>query len=133
MNLHFIVLKCMPHSTFLADDDDEFDEDSIPGFTHPSLATPLSPHSNKGKGRAPEQLGPAPAANLPSSPVSGNIGSVPNAGPRPTRSTVGGVQVEMRLVVFELMISSPCSWHTLSSHTGVDTLDEPVSTTIVST
>ncbi|CCM00112.1 uncharacterized protein FIBRA_02139 [Fibroporia radiculosa] len=94
-----------------ADDDDDLDEESIPGFTHPSLATPLSPHINKGKGRAPEQPRSASAANFPTSPVSGNIGSAPNVGPRPARSTVGGVQVEMR-------------------YTGVDTLDEPVSTTI---
>ncbi|KAJ7903459.1 hypothetical protein B0H14DRAFT_2664964 [Mycena olivaceomarginata] len=83
-----------------ADDDDDLDEDSIPGFTHPALA-PQSP---------PEQLAaPSSSRNGPASPsLSGNIGSGPA---RPTRSTVGGVQVERR-------------------YSGGDTLDEPVSATI---
>ncbi|KAJ6531885.1 hypothetical protein B0H19DRAFT_1189095 [Mycena capillaripes] len=97
-------------SQFIQNDDDS-DEDDIPGFTHPGLA-PQSPQPfSKGKGRArePEQLAPPSSRNGPASPsLSGNIGSGPA---RPARSTVGGVQVERR-------------------YTGDDTLDEPVSTTI---
>jgi len=99
------------HSQFIqADDDDDLDEDDIPGFSHPSLA-PQSPLPHKGKGRArePEQLAPPSSGNGRTSPsLSGNIGSGPA---RPTRSTVGGVQVERR-------------------YTGGDTLDEPVTVTI---
>ncbi|KAJ7158669.1 hypothetical protein C8R46DRAFT_1109846 [Mycena filopes] len=98
------------HSQFIqADDDDDIDEDDIPGFSHPTL--PQSPLPNKGKGRArePEQLAPPSSGNGRSSPsLSGNIGS---GAARPTRTTVGGVQVERRF-------------------SGADTLDEPVSTTI---
>jgi len=93
-----------------ADDDDDLDEDAIPSFTHPSLATPQSASSVKGKSRAPEQLD-LPSLGNASIPVSGNIGGTPNGGSRPTRSVVGGVQVERRQV-------------------NVDTLDEPISTTI---
>ncbi|KAF7312397.1 Protein YIP [Mycena indigotica] len=91
-----------------ADDDDEFDEDSIPSFSHPTIPSPQSPAPFKGKGRArePEQLAPPSGANVRvSSPLSGNIGS------GPVRSAVGGVQVERR-------------------YTGIDTLDEPVSKTL---
>jgi hypothetical protein len=99
-----------------ADNDDEFDEDNIPGFSHPSLAA-QSPLPDKGKGRAqPEQLAPpSSAGGRPQSPnVSGNIGSSNangGAGGKGARRTFGGVQVETR-------------------YTGVDTLDEPVTTTI---
>ncbi|PCH36150.1 Yip1-domain-containing protein [Wolfiporia cocos MD-104 SS10] len=93
-----------------ADDEDDLDEDAIPGFTHPTLASPQSADSAKGKGRAQEQLA-APSGAYPGTPVSGNIGGATSGGPKPARSTVGGVQVEMR-------------------YTGIDTLDEPVSTTI---
>ena len=76
---------------------------------------------DKGKGRAqfvPEQLAPPPTtAGRPVSPtVSGNIGSSSSshgASRTANRQLVGGVQVETR-------------------YTGVDTLDEPVSKTIVS-
>ncbi|KAI0078742.1 Yip1-domain-containing protein [Panus rudis PR-1116 ss-1] len=85
-----------------ADDDDDLDEEAIPGFTHPSVPTTPQPQ-DKGKGRAAEQ---------PTTPLSGNIGSAPSgAQPSSSRRTVGGVQVETR-------------------YTGVDTLDEPISTTI---
>ncbi|EGN91921.1 hypothetical protein SERLA73DRAFT_147983 [Serpula lacrymans var. lacrymans S7.3] len=92
-----------------ADNDDDLDEENIPGFTHPSLA---SPPQDKGKGRAPEQLA-EPSGNTTSpTGVSGNIGSSNgSAQSKPARQTIGGVQVETR-------------------HTGVDTLDEPVTTTI---
>jgi len=95
-----------------ADNDEDFDEDNIPGFAHPSIAAQLP---DKGKGRAPpEQLAPPSAAGgRPQSPnISGNIGSSDRtAGSGDSRRTIGGVQVETR-------------------YTGVDTLDEPVMTTI---
>ncbi|KAF9804475.1 hypothetical protein IEO21_09376 [Rhodonia placenta] len=97
-------------SQFIQADDDDLDEDAIPGFTHPSLGTPLSASMNKGKARASEQLA-TPTGGYAASPVSGNIGSAPNGVPRSERSTVGGVQVEMRT-------------------TQLDTLDEPIATTI---
>ncbi|KAF5326751.1 hypothetical protein D9619_004412 [Psilocybe cf. subviscida] len=96
------------------DDDDDLDEESIPGFAHPGMTSPLS--LDKGKGRAtymPEQLAP-PGTSVPqvSSPVvSGNIGSSSQGSSRPARQTVGGLQVETRF-------------------SGGDTLDEPVTTTI---
>ena len=81
------------------DDDDDLDEDNIPGFSHPGLASPLSPN-NKGKGRArePEQLAQPSGQNgsVPSG-LSGNIGSASGGnGPRSARQTVGGIQVETR-------------------------------------
>ncbi|KAI0635977.1 Yip1-domain-containing protein [Trametes polyzona] len=102
-------------SQFIEADDDDLDEEAIPGFTHPGLAS--SPHSpaaaDKGKARAPEQL--APPSGSGSANVSGNIGTPVNgsapSGQRANRRTVGGVRVETR-------------------YTGVDTLDEPVTTTI---
>ncbi|KAJ7104063.1 hypothetical protein B0H15DRAFT_808287 [Mycena belliarum] len=102
-----------PHtanSQFIQADDDDFDEDSIPGFSHPTLPqSPVPPSKGKGRAREPEQLAPPSSANGRASPsLSGNIGS---GAPRPARSTVGGVQVERRF-------------------SGGDTLDEPVSTTI---
>ncbi|KIP07626.1 hypothetical protein PHLGIDRAFT_89264 [Phlebiopsis gigantea 11061_1 CR5-6] len=74
-----------------------------------------SPHSaipDKGKGRATEQLGtPSGATEFPRTPLSGNIGSAPSGVPGSARRMVAGVQVETR-------------------NTGVDTLDEPITTTI---
>ncbi|KAJ8488206.1 hypothetical protein ONZ51_g3715 [Trametes cubensis] len=107
-------------SQFIEADDDDLDEESIPGFTHPGLAT--SPHTpsaaDKGKARAPEQLAPPSglaAGGSLTAGVSGNIGTPVNGsapgGPKASRRMVGGVQVETR-------------------YTGVDTLDEPVATTI---
>ncbi|PFH53173.1 hypothetical protein AMATHDRAFT_138307 [Amanita thiersii Skay4041] len=98
-----------------ADDDDDLDEESIPGFSHPALASAQSPRLiDKGKGRAREidQLA-SPSANggIPNAPLSGNIGSAPSGAQRPTRQTVGGVRVETR-------------------YSGLDTLDEPITTTI---
>ncbi|KAI8969496.1 Yip1-domain-containing protein [Trametes punicea] len=106
-------------SQFIEADDDDVDEEAIPSFTHPGLAS--SPHppgsagaadNSKGKARAPEQLAPPSGS---AAGVSGNIGTPANgsapAGQRPNRRMVGGVQVETR-------------------YTGVDTLDEPVMTTI---
>ncbi|KAK7050924.1 hypothetical protein VNI00_005036 [Paramarasmius palmivorus] len=93
-----------------ADDDDDFDEENIPGFAHPSMG-PQSPQPDKGKNRVrePEQL--AQPNGTSSSGLSGNIGSSSSGPSRPARQTVGGIQVETR-------------------YSGVDTLDEPVSTTI---
>lgn len=79
---------------------------------------------DKGKGRAqfvPEQLAPPPTASKAGRPVSptvsGNIGSSSSSSQGASRTAnrqlVGGVQVETR-------------------YSGVDTLDEPVSKTIVS-
>ncbi|TFK75189.1 Yip1-domain-containing protein [Pluteus cervinus] len=95
------------------DDDDEFDEEHIPGFSHPAVAqSPLPKDKGKTRAREPEQLAP-PTGNIGSSSsnVSGNFGSLPGRSAGPTRQTVGGVRVETRF-------------------TGVDTLDEPVSATI---
>jgi len=99
-----------------ADDDDDLDEENIPGFSHPALSPQHAPVVDKGKGRAnytPEQLAP-PSTSIgrPTSPVvSGNIGSSSQSAPRGNRQTLGGVQVETRF-------------------SGGDTLDEPVTTTI---
>ncbi|ETW83166.1 hypothetical protein HETIRDRAFT_417152 [Heterobasidion irregulare TC 32-1] len=88
-----------------ADDDDDLDEDSIPGYSHPD---PISPLPDKGKARAPEQL--ASPSSLPT--ISGNIGSSSGAPRQPsTRQTVGGLRVETRT-------------------SGADTLDEPITATI---
>jgi len=90
-------------SQFIQADDDDLDEEALPSFSGPSLPSDNIPNgADKGKGRATE-------ANS----ISGNIGS--SAGGSATnaaRRTVGGVRVETR-------------------YTGVDTLDEPVTTTIV--
>ncbi|KAK7463526.1 hypothetical protein VKT23_006874 [Stygiomarasmius scandens] len=94
-----------------ADDDDEFDEENMPGFGVASQ--PSTPVVDKGKIRArePEQL--APPSNGGPASLSGNIGSSSSGNaPRSARQTIGGVQVETR-------------------YTGVDTLDEPVSKTIM--
>jgi len=94
-----------------ADDDDDFDESAIPGFSHPSLSSnPHSPTPDKGKSRAHEQLA-QPSTLASSGPLSGNIGTSSNSGAPNARRTVGGVQVESR-------------------SGGMDTLDEPITTTI---
>ncbi|KAJ3479530.1 hypothetical protein NLI96_g8999 [Meripilus lineatus] len=92
-----------------ADDDDDLDEEDIPGFSHPEL-TPNSGVYDKGKGRAAEQLGTPTGGPAPRTPLSGNIGT-PTGAPKATRTTVGGVRVETR-------------------YTGADTLDEPITKTI---
>lgn len=84
---------------FVVDDDDDLNDDDIPGFAHPALATPTIP--DKGKGRAlpePEQLAPSSSSTGPA--VSGNIGNSSQTTPRPAnRQTVGGIQVETRWVL----------------------------------
>ena len=90
-----LAVVCLVILIYFADDDDDLDEDSIPGFSHPTI--PYSPGpGTKGKGRArePEQLAPPSSGNGRAGPsLSGNIGSDPA---RPARSTVGGIQVERR-------------------------------------
>ena len=79
------------------DNDDNFDEDNIPGYTHPSLDSNVnSPAPNKGKSREhPEQLAPPSLASAPRGPsLSGNIGS--SGATKGARKMVGGVQVETR-------------------------------------
>ena len=76
------------------DDDDDLDEEDIPGFSHPEL-TPNSGVYDKGKGRAAEQLGTPTGGPAPRTPLSGNIGT-PTGAPKATRTTVGGVRVETR-------------------------------------
>jgi len=96
-----------------ADDDDDFDESSIPGFSHPALSpNPNSAAPDKGKSRAREQLAQPTSITSPN-PLSGNIGTSSNgrAPNQNARRTVGGVQVESR-------------------YSGIDTLDEPIATTI---
>ncbi|KAF8126900.1 hypothetical protein EV363DRAFT_1267549 [Boletus edulis] len=89
------------------EDEDEQDEQDIPGFTAPGL---LPPVTDKGKSRAPDPVGQTSNTSAPSQGVSGNIGNS-NAANKPARQTVGGIRVETR-------------------YTGADTLDEPVITTI---
>ncbi|KIJ13443.1 hypothetical protein PAXINDRAFT_170506 [Paxillus involutus ATCC 200175] len=87
------------------EDDDDLDEQDIPGFTAPGLAPPVL---DKGKSRATEPLGQPSGNTAPR--VSGNIGRS-NGPSNPPRQTVGGIRVETR-------------------YAGADTLDEPVTTTI---
>lgn len=85
------------------DDDDDLDEENIPGFSHPGFSQ--SPVADKGKSRAtfiPDQLASATASNArpqPSPAVSGNIGTTSQGTTRTTnRQTLGGVQIETRSV-----------------------------------
>ncbi|KAJ7593302.1 hypothetical protein C8J56DRAFT_823409, partial [Mycena floridula] len=97
-----------------ADDDDDLDDDDIPGYSQPSMASPRPQPIDKGKSRArePEQLAaPSSQNGRASAGISGNIGSGSSNPARPARQTVGGIQVESRF-------------------SNVDTLDEPVTTTI---
>ncbi|KAG5342258.1 hypothetical protein C0989_004102 [Termitomyces sp. Mn162] len=113
MNSARINTPLTANSQFIqADDDDDLNDDDIPGFTHPDLTIPVD--KGKGKAREPEQLAPPSNAGGTSlSPgLSGNIGSSVNGTAASSRQTVGGLRVETR-------------------YSGVDTLDEPVTTTIV--
>jgi len=109
-----------------ADDDDEFDEDSIPAMSYPGGGIPITPNSaptpasraplsanTKGKGRAiPSPLGPGTGTGTGTAAPTGNIGSSSNGAARQNdRRWIGGVQVETR-------------------YSGVDTLDEPITTTM---
>jgi len=93
-----------------ADDDDDIDESAIPAFSHPTMR-PSTPPLNKGKSRAPEQLA-LPAGSTPPNQLSGNIGTPIGGASRGPRRNFGGIQVESR-------------------SGGIDTLDEPIATTIV--
>jgi hypothetical protein len=99
------------------DNDDDFDEDNIPGFSHPTLAA-QTPLPDKGKGRAPpEQLAPpSGAGGRPLSPsVSGNIGTSNTngaGGGRGARKTLGGMQVETRYDVSVFVLGSGLTGHT---------------------
>ena len=85
---------------FVVDDDDDLNDDDIPGFSHPALATATV--LDKGKSRAqpePEQLAPPSSRMGPA--VSGNIGSSSQTTSRPAnRQTVGGMQIETRCILF---------------------------------
>ncbi|KAG1744101.1 Yip1-domain-containing protein [Suillus paluster] len=87
------------------EDDDDLDEQDIPGFSAPS------PVVDKGKSREPEQLARPSETPSPNPNVSGNIGSNGAPSSSSNRQTVGGIRVETR-------------------YSGVDTLDEPVTATI---
>jgi hypothetical protein len=99
MKLYLCLIIQSSQST--PDDDDDLDEENIPGFSHPALSPQHSPMVDKGKGRAtytPEQLAPPTTSNdRPTPPVvSGNIGSPSHNAPRGNRQMLGGVQVETR-------------------------------------
>ncbi|SCZ98023.1 BZ3500_MvSof-1268-A1-R1_Chr3-3g06525 [Microbotryum saponariae] len=132
--------------TIAADSDDEGDDlvahssanlhNHTSGHSEGLLPLPATtPSSNKGKGRA-ASLSPDPNA------LSGRIGSSPGGvGERTTRSTVGGVKTETRSVTGRVQ-----TWSGVQTgggegglteslapnrYTGQDTLDEPVSETIM--
>lgn len=77
------------------EDEDDLNDDDIPGFTHPGVTTQVD--KGKGKAHEPEQL--APPSNVggpPSSGLSGNIGSSVDGTMASSRQTVGGLRVETR-------------------------------------
>ncbi|CAE6416271.1 unnamed protein product [Rhizoctonia solani] len=97
-----------PQRYIVADDDDVNDED-IPGFTQPSIHGDLAPATPGAK--APLE----PVVLTPNPALSGNIGSSSGTGAlgrsSSTRQQYGGVRLETR-------------------YAGGDTLDEPVTATI---
>ncbi|KAF8754292.1 Yip1 protein [Rhizoctonia solani] len=117
-----------PQQYIVADDDDVNDED-IPGFTQPSV------HGG--------QLPPTPGARAPLEPViltpnpalSGNIGSSSGTSTEgqsnSTRQQYGGVRLETRYTCSFLALR-PHDSPFFNRYTGADTLDEPVTATIVS-
>ncbi|KAG9051546.1 hypothetical protein FS837_004056 [Tulasnella sp. UAMH 9824] len=112
------TLPSSHHKYIAADDDsdDDIDESALPSYGTEDVLVP-SPAPGKGKGR-PQDVLATPSGQQP---LSGNIGSSGagasaggGGGPGargPTRQKIGGIQVETR-------------------YSGVDTLDEPVLTTI---
>ncbi|CAE6516097.1 unnamed protein product [Rhizoctonia solani] len=97
----------LPHQYIVADDDDVNDED-IPGFTQPSIHGVPDPSTPGAK--APLE----PVVLTPNPALSGNIGSSGSSTAgrsNSTRQQYGGVRLETR-------------------YTGADTLDEPVTATI---
>jgi len=115
-------------SLFSKDDsDDDLNDEDIPSFG--GASTPLLPTPDKGKGRAPQNLA---SPGLPPPAVSGNIGTPGNAPRSSTRQSFGGVNVETRYVSNRLHVArSSFLTETSTSYAGVDTLDEPVTATIV--
>ncbi|KAI0001485.1 hypothetical protein BJV74DRAFT_765968, partial [Russula compacta] len=85
--------------------DDDLNDEDIPGF---GAGTPLLATPDKGKARASENL---PSPGPPPPVVSGSINAQGNAPRSSARQSFGGVRVETR-------------------YGGIDTLDEPVTTTI---
>jgi hypothetical protein len=114
-----------PQRYIVADDDDVNDED-IPGFTQPSVheAVPLTP-----AGRTPLE----PVILTPNPALSGNIGSLGGTStqgyPSSTRQEYGGVRVETRYA-YSRLLESLATKH-FYRYSGIDTLDEPVTATIV--
>ncbi|CAE6410168.1 unnamed protein product [Rhizoctonia solani] len=102
------ALPTPPQQYIVADDDDVNDED-IPGFTQPSVHGG-PPHSTPGA-----KVSLEPVVLTPNPALSGNIGSSSGTGTgghsNSTRQQYGGVKLETR-------------------YTGADTLDEPVTATI---
>lgn len=83
-----------PAQQYIVADDDDVNDEDIPGFTQPSVhgeTVPLTPAS-----RAPME----PVVLTPNPALSGNIGSSSGAGaqgrPNSTRQQYGGVRVETR-------------------------------------
>ena len=115
---------------YVVDEDDDLNDDDIPGFSHPALATATIP--DKGKSRAqpePEQLAP-PSSRLGPA-VSGNIGSSSQTTSRPAnRQTLGGLQVETRCVLF-VYEKNEMAYVQGARFSTADTLDEPIVKTIV--
>jgi hypothetical protein len=107
----------------------------------PVSRAPLSANT-KGKGRAiPSPLGTgngngtgtgttAPGATQ--NPLAGNIGSSSNGAARQSdRRWIGGVQVETRCVIS--LLDNELAANDRHRYSGVDTLDEPITTTMVCT
>ena len=108
------------------DSDDDLNDEDIPSF---GAGTPLLPPQDKGKGRSPQS-----SDSHPPPAVSGNINSPGNAPRSSARQSFGGVQLETRYAptlshlkrVFSSLPEAP-----FPSYGGIDTLDEPVTVTIV--
>ncbi|KAG8886384.1 hypothetical protein FRB97_004919 [Tulasnella sp. 331] len=106
-----------PNKYIAADDDDDIDESALPAYSQPELEydvvpSPLAkPNPNKGKARDDgNQLLSGKIGQASSSP-GGHGGGGAGSSKGTTRQKLGGVSVETR-------------------YSGVDTLDEPVLTTI---
>lgn len=104
------------------EDDDDLDEQDIPGFTVPGLASPVI---DKGKSRAPDPVGQTGGSGAHAQGVSGNISSS-NAPRKPARQTVGGIRVETRCASF--VWSGPSLAIQLKINSGIDTRESTPST-----
>ena len=98
----------------------------------PASRAPLSANT-KGKGRAiPSPLGPGTGTGTGTAAPTGNIGSSSNGAARQNdRRWIGGVQVETRCVISFLY--NELATNDRYRYSGVDTLDEPITTTMVPT